>query len=177
MSIKKINSEIVYSNPWISVRKDKVQFKDQSEGEYGVVHHKAKSVVVMVEKNGSYLVVYANRYVFQSISIEFPAGLIEDNETPEDAAKREVFEETGIEINNVKHQFSYQPSNGTSDQEIIVLKADYKGGELKPDFDEVEKARWMNKEDYINMLASGSIVDGPTLTASLCIFMDFMPGK
>ena len=46
----------------------------------------------------SVLMVKQNRIALGGISLEFPAGGIESNESPRQAAKRELEEETGISV-------------------------------------------------------------------------------
>lgn len=64
-----------------------------------------KSVGAIIKNsNDEYLVLYRKKH---PISLALPAGHIDENETPENALKREVLEETGLEILNfeqVLHQ-------------------------------------------------------------------------
>ena len=46
---------------------------------------------------------------------EVVAGIIDPGETPEDTAKRECFEETGCEVNNLKLIQGYFPAPGSSE--------------------------------------------------------------
>ena len=55
-------------------------------------------VSIIVEWNGKYRMVRQLRYGLVTEQIEFPCGMIEKGEEPIDAAKRELKEETGINI-------------------------------------------------------------------------------
>ena len=57
------------------------------------------------------------------ISIEIPAGYIEENEKPEIAAKRELEEETGYTSDNIIWIDSYHPSLGISGERIDLFLA------------------------------------------------------
>ncbi len=164
--IKTLKSEIVYENKWIEVNKNKILIND-IEGEYGVVKHKNESVVVLVEKNNEILIVKAYRYTLDEYTFELPAGMIEEDESPIDAAKREVYEETGIEINDEKLLLTYNPSNGTSNQVIHIVKAKYKSGEINPDKCEVDFAMWKCKNEFIKEIKNSKISDGPSIIAVL----------
>jgi 8-oxo-dGTP diphosphatase len=60
-----------------------------------------KAAIVIIEnENGSFLLGQRPEGKFMPGLWEFPGGKIEDNETPEEAGKREVAEEIGIAIQN-----------------------------------------------------------------------------
>jgi len=125
---------------------------------------------VLVEKDNHLLITDNFRYVLQKNSLEFPAGLMEKNETPEQTAYREVLEETGVLIKNIKVLFHYYPSNGTSDQEIIIIKADYKSGVLLPQLNEINTLEWVDKNKISTWIKGGLITDGPSIMATMSLF-------
>lgn len=57
-------------------------------------------VEIIVEKGGKYLMVEQLRYGLMVDQIEFPCGIIDPGETPQEAALRELHEETGYVIKN-----------------------------------------------------------------------------
>lgn len=68
------------------------------------------------------------------------AGFIEVGETPEQTVVREVREEVGIEVSNVRYVKSQSwpfPS-----QLMLGFYADYVSGDIRPDLDEIEEAGW-----------------------------------
>lgn len=93
---KTISSKIVYKNPWISVREDKVLDERENEKLFGVMDLPGGSSILPIDPNGDVYLVKQFRYGLGSYSIETPGGMIDDGETPEQAGKRELFEELGI---------------------------------------------------------------------------------
>jgi ADP-ribose pyrophosphatase len=82
--------ETLHENPWFSVR---------NRGGYFTVEHHLRNVVVLpVVNDDSIVMVRARRPVIADVTLELPAGAIEENEHPRVGAARELAEETGIEI-------------------------------------------------------------------------------
>lgn len=72
------------------------------------------------------------------------AGFVEPGETLEECAVREVREEVGIEIANLRY-FRSQPWPFPNSL-MVAFFADYAGGTLTPDLDEIEAADWFSGE-------------------------------
>lgn len=72
------------------------------------------------------------------------AGFVEPGETLEECARREVREEVGIEIANLRY-FDSQPWPFPNSL-MIAFFADYAGGELVPDPAEIEAAAWFTAD-------------------------------
>ncbi len=78
------------------------------------------------------------------------AGFVEAAETPEEAARREIFEEAGVSLTNVDYQFS-QPWPFPSSM-MMGFIGDADSRELSLDKDEIEEARWIEKKDIRSLL-------------------------
>ena len=71
------------------------------------------------------------------------AGFVETGETLEEAVKREVMEETGINIKNIRY-FGSQPWPYPSGL-MVGFTADYESGEIHVQREELQKAGWFHR--------------------------------
>jgi NAD+ diphosphatase len=72
------------------------------------------------------------------------AGFVEPGETLEDCIRREVLEETGIKVKNIKY-FSSQPWPFPNSL-MIGFTAEYESGEIKVDGKELSEAAWYDAD-------------------------------
>ncbi len=63
------------------------------------------------------------RYPVRSWQREFPGGFIDPGETPEGAAKRELFEETGYLVKKLIPLGAFYPSFGSTNEKIHLFEA------------------------------------------------------
>ena len=83
------------------------------------------------------------------------AGFLEVGETLEQCVAREVKEETGIEVKNIRY-FGSQPWAFPSSMMMGFL-AEYQSGVLKPDYSELSDARWFNVKEMLPVAPVGTI--------------------
>ncbi len=90
---------------------------------------------------------------------EFPGGALEFGEHPEETAKREAKEETGIEIGNLKLQYLMSYTYEKPDKKIHLLRFFYvcetDNNEIKLDPNEHKDYVWSNKDELINFSFQG----------------------
>jgi 8-oxo-dGTP pyrophosphatase MutT (NUDIX family) len=94
---RRVSRRSVYENPWIELLHDEVIQPDGKPGIYGVVHfrQRAVGVVPLDLATNRVLLVGQYRYVLDRYSWEIPEGGGGFDESPEEAARRELAEETG----------------------------------------------------------------------------------
>ena len=94
--------------------------------------------IVLVRRGNEVLLIHKPEWTDGRFSI--PSGFVDPGESLEECAVREVFEETGIEIRNLRYVGSQNwpfPSSLMSG-----FTADYAGGELQIETAEIDDARW-----------------------------------
>lgn len=83
------------------------------------------------------------------------AGFVEMGETIENAVRREVLEETGIRVKNIRYVGSQ--AWPFPDQLMLAFKAEYEGGEIKIQENELSDAAWFKKDKLPRTPSPGSV--------------------
>lgn len=93
---KVLESEYIFNRPWMTVRRDKLQLSDgRINPEYYVLEYPDWVNIIALTEDGSFVMERQYRHGIRRTGYEIPAGVIEKGETPLEAAKRELWEETG----------------------------------------------------------------------------------
>jgi ADP-ribose pyrophosphatase len=169
---QRLSRTTIYRNPRLNLHIDKVELPDGYiiEKWHVLEFERAATAVIVENDKGKILFIEAYRYITDSLSWEIPAGGIDEGETIEQAAQREVLEETGYQTKNPKLRCSYYPSNGISNQifHIVSCQAGTKITEF--DKNEVKSYHWLESEAIKDLIRHGKIQDGLSLTALLLHF-------
>lgn len=104
----------------------------------------ATAVIVLIRR-GADEVLLARGRNFRSEFYGLIAGFVETGETLEEAVVREVREETGLCITNIRY-FDSQPWPYPSGL-MVGFTADYAGGELHVQREELKKAGWFHRSN------------------------------
>lgn len=110
-------------------------------------------VIVLVNKGDKILLarhVQRNQDIYACI-----AGFMEVGESAEHAVRREIKEEVGIEVKNIRYRGSQ--SWPFPDQLMLAFTAEYESGEIVLQEEEISDARWFDREGCPASPQPGSI--------------------
>lgn len=100
------------------------------------------AIIVAVLRNGKILLAHSTRFPEDFYSVL--AGFVEPGETLEGCVRREVMEEVGISVKNIRY-FGSQPWP-FPDSLMVGFTAEYQDGEIKEDGVEISHADWFSKD-------------------------------
>jgi ADP-ribose pyrophosphatase len=93
---KHLSSEKLMETPYFTVRSDKLLLPDGAvKDPYYVLERPDAAIVFPLTGEGEVVLVRQYRPAIGRIELGLPAGLVEESEEPEKAARRELLEETG----------------------------------------------------------------------------------
>lgn len=103
----------------------------------------ATAIIVLIHRGDDVLLVHARN--FKGDFYGLVAGFVETGETLEEAVRREVMEETGLTITNLRY-FGSQPWPYPCGL-MVGFNADYVSGEVHLQRSELSKGAWFNKNN------------------------------
>ena len=171
-----IKSEKVYSGKILSVKLSTVELPDQKYSKREIVLHDNAVAVVSIHYD-KILLVKQYRISVDKIIYEVPAGMIEYDENPKDAALRELEEETGYRAKNIEYLTEFYSTPGFCTEKLSIFYAkdlEFVGQNL--DEGENLEVVEMPLEEAMSMIESGEIMDGKTIS-SILFYDKFSRGK
>ena len=168
-AIRQVETRQVYESPWMRLREDVIERLDGSRGIYSVVEKRDFALVVPVEDDGFHLV-EEYRYPIGRRTTSFPQGGWPPGERggePEDLARAELAQETGLRAARLTRLGHLDSSHGTTNQGFhAYLATGLTQGE--PDREPSEqdmRQRWVTRAEFKDMILNASILDDSTVAA------------
>ena len=163
-----LRSEVKYKNPWLSVVEHEVVRPDGKPGIYGVIDAGYNAATVAID--GEFNVILVDEFVFPFgvVQPQIPSGQFRDDEEPQAAASRELFEETGVTATSWVSLGTFQLSGGISTQvSHLFIAQNLSFGERMLEGTEQIEMRKVPFADALAMCLDGRIQDSVSLVGLL----------
>lgn len=160
---KILKSEKIYQGKILSLRIDTVELPNKKYSKREIIEHK-NAVAIIAISGDEILMVKQYRRAADKVLLEIPAGLVEVNETPIEAARRELEEETGYKCGDIKYVSEFFTSPGFSDEKVdLFLASDLHKAQQNLDEGEYLTVEKYNVEELMKKVRFGEIQNAITL--------------
>jgi 8-oxo-dGTP pyrophosphatase MutT (NUDIX family) len=120
---KRLSNKIVYQNPWTKVREYQIEMPDGSPSTYAVLERNNGAVILVRNKRNEVLLMRQYRFPVDAEDWELPGGGVNENEDPDLAVKRELFEETGVKVDEVVFIAEYFALSSAASEKVRLYFA------------------------------------------------------
>ena len=121
---KELEEKEIFKNPHITVYSKRLKLPNDKIVNWTFTGRQDAVGVVAVLEDGNVLLVKQYRPAIKKETLEIPAGLLEKNESPSEAANRELEEETGYKAVKLEKICEYYMSPGVSEGKFHLYYAD-----------------------------------------------------
>ncbi len=164
--LERIETEVLFRNPWHAYRRDRVRRRDGSEGDYFYVDHPSSVAVIGSFRDETVLVQRTFRYLFGRWLPQVVLGHTRPEEDQLEEARRELREETGFLAEELVHLGDFTPYSGVSNEVChVFLARDLVEVGADPEPTEEMEVLRLPREEARSFLFSGPLLDGQSLSA------------
>lgn len=164
-----------FSGKLVSVRSDDLRTGSGHDTTYDVVTHAPAAAVVALDDAGRVLLVRQWRHAVGAAEWEVPAGMCDEGETAQQAAERELAEETGATgatAERWRHLLTVHTSPGFTDERTDIYLATGARATQDPDREDAEASmtlQWVDLADAVAAVRSGDVTNAHTVAGLLAV--------
>ncbi len=163
-----LESTVLYQGTILSLRKDDIQMPNGRRTVREVVEHSDSVCMVPLDTDGNVLLVRQYRKPTESVLLEVPAGGIEDGESPEEAALRELQEEVSHIADSLRLMSGFWLAPGWCDEYMYAfLATELRPSNREQDYDEMVEVRRVPLAETLDLIETGEIQDAKSIAALL----------
>ncbi|KPJ48719.1 MAG: hypothetical protein AMJ38_04675 [Dehalococcoidia bacterium DG_22] len=164
-----VESRRLYEGRVVSLRVDRVKLPGGRLTVREVVEHAPVVAIVALDGRGNVLLVRQYRLPVQQSLLEIPAGGVDPGESAEEAAQRELQEETGQRAGRLERLCSFFASPGYCDEYMhLYLATGLEASALAADADESIEVVRLPLSEALQLIDRGEICDAKTIIG-LCV--------
>lgn len=168
---KLINSQMIYEGPVFGIRRDEVVEPTGVHATREMITHPGSVVVLPVLPDRRIVLIRQFRYAARQFMWELVAGRIDNNESPQKGAARELIEETGYRAKRFRVFLDVFPTPGFLEERMYILLAEgLTPGEAEPEEDEKITCKAFTRKEIEQMIHRNTIRDAKTIAGLLYYF-------
>jgi ADP-ribose pyrophosphatase len=158
-----LGSDRIYQGRILNLRVDSIELPDGREAIREVIEHPGAAGVAAFDDEGRLLLVRQYRYPVGEALLELPAGRIDEGETPEQCAARELEEETGFRAGRLVALGRVYPAAAYDCEVVHLFYADgLVESQQQLDPDECIAVEHVDFDEAVRMVLSDEIPDSKT---------------
>jgi ADP-ribose pyrophosphatase len=165
MAIKVLNHKVVYHGRVFNTIVDEIEYDSGNKSVREVAEHPGGAVVLPLLDDGRIVFVHQCRYPLNEYIYELPAGKLDENETPEVCAARELKEETGYAADKLEKLTSIFTTPGFCSEKLhVFLARGLREGKQKLEEGEFGLTlKYIPMKEAFHMVRTNEIVDAKTI--------------
>jgi len=161
-----ISRKTVFNGHVFEVEELKVSLPDKRKRNYDLVNHKDSVTIIPIDENETIWFVEQYRMGSECALLELPAGVMDENENPENCAARELREEIGMSAGQLFLIGSVYLVPGYSNElNHIYVAKNLHPDPLQHDDDEFITIQKFSKEELFSLVRDGGLIDSKSLAA------------
>ncbi len=167
-SWERLSSQRLMQTPYFALRSDRLRLPDGAvKDAYYILERPDAAIVFPLTKSNEVVLVRQYRPPIERVELGLPAGLVEEGEDPEKAARRELLEETGYGGGEWEPLGSLASSPSLKDNRAHLFLARDVERSAAPDPDEHELVEVVKAPvgELLGLVRSGKIVSSSGVAA------------
>jgi ADP-ribose diphosphatase len=165
-SFELLGSETLLQGRAFKIRRDRLRTPDGRDTNFEIVEHVGSVVMLPIDADGNLLFVRQYRHAAGADLLELPAGTLDEDESYESCAAREMREETGMAAGTLEKAGEFFLAPGYSTEFMVVFIArDLTPSPLPSDADEFLQVERIPVSDVFRLVERGQLPDAKTLAA------------
>lgn len=168
-----LDHTLKYKGTMLEVYQDRVELPNGNNALWDVIDHKGAAAVIPVMDDGRILMVRQYRHAIKKYTLEIPAGGRNSRTEPmEEAARRELHEETGYTAMEYEKLISINTVAAYSNEQIDIFVArGLTPGSQELDDDEFIDVRPYSIEEICDKIYSLELCDAKTIAAVMAYIL------
>ena len=160
----KLSSRVIHSGKVFSAVTEHIQLPTGRQVKLDIIRHNRSVVLLPMPDSDHIILIRQYRYVINQWVWELPAGMVENDEHPDDAACRECAEETRLTPSHVERLGAFFPTPGYCDEEMLFFRLTglHPTTEIEPDADEVLEPHTFTLDHARRLMSEHQIIDMKT---------------